>query len=157
MSCIIPGKLYLGGAMDAAYDDTFMETNKITHVLNCTIEVPIKYSTGVVVGVVGVRIPLQDDNPEDSDELLVNGAEVLKEWMNTPGAVILVHCFAGMSRSVSVIVTYLVIHKNYTVNGAVKYLRQHRSFIRPFHGFLTQIRRHETYKAKLFSCLTPRC
>ena len=152
MSCIIPGKLYLGGAMDAAYDDTFMETNKITHVLNCTIEVPIKYSP-----VVGVRIPLQDDNPEDSDELLVRGAEVLKEWMDTPGTVILVHCFAGMSRSVSVIVTYLVINKNYTVNNAVKYLRHHRSFIRPFHLFLTQIRRRETYKAKLFSCLTPRC
>ena len=152
MSIIIPGKLYLGGALDAAFHDTFITTHRITHILNCTNEVGMVYPTSVI----GYRIALEDDNPEGSNELLKKGAEVLKQWLNDPDAIILVHCFAGMSRSVSVIIAYLVIDKNYTVRDAVKYLSNRRPFIRPFKGFLNEIRVHETYKAKLFSCLTPK-
>jgi protein-tyrosine phosphatase len=152
MSVIIPGKLYLGGALDSAYNDDFMTNNKITHVINCTKELHMRYPRNTIA----YRIALEDDNSDGSHELIQKGAILLKSWIDDPNAIILIHCVAGMSRSVSIVVAYLVINKNYTVKDAVNFLTTCRSCIRPFKGFLEQIQKHETYSAKVYNCLIPK-
>jgi protein-tyrosine phosphatase len=152
MSVIIPGKLYLGGALESAYNNDFISNNKITHIINCAKELSIKYPLGIT----GYRIDLEDDNPEGASALIEAGAILLKKWLEDPKAVILVHCFAGMSRSVSVVAAYLVINKNYTVKRAIQFLESCRPCIRPFNGFLDEIRKYETFHAKVYSCLNPK-
>ena len=152
MSVIIPGKLYLGGALESAYNNDFINNNKITHIINCAKELGIKYP----VGVTAYRIDLEDDNRDGASALIEAGAILLKKWLEDPKAIILVHCFAGMSRSVSVVAAYLVINKNYTVKRAIEFLEKCRPCIRPFNGFLDEIRKYETIRAKLYSCLNPK-
>ncbi len=49
---------------------------------------------------------------------------------------ILIHCKAGMSRSVSVIITWLMFHKNMTYEEAYNYVKERRPVISPNISFV---------------------
>ena len=59
------------------------------------------------------------------------------------GAIILVHCKYGISRSVSFIIAYLVKYFGFNVNSALRYLKNKRTQICPNEGFLTQLYNYE--------------
>jgi len=52
---------------------------------------------------------------------------------------VLVHCFAGASRSASIIVAYLMWKENLSLNEAVKQVQAIRSVVQPNSGFLKQL------------------
>ena len=52
---------------------------------------------------------------------------------------ILIHCMAGVSRSVSVIAYYLMKKYNYSCQGALDYIKNHRKIINPNKSFVLQL------------------
>jgi protein-tyrosine phosphatase len=61
------------------------------------------------------------------------------------GGIVLVHCFAGVSRSASVVLAYLMRHHSMTLTKAVTLVRNKRSWINPNPGFVVQLRRFEAW------------
>ena len=49
---------------------------------------------------------------------------------------ILVHCFMGASRSVSIIINYLIKKYKYTLSDAINFIKQKRPFINPNNKFI---------------------
>eukprot|EP00004_Rigifila_ramosa_P015716 TRINITY_DN3668_c0_g1_i1.p1 TRINITY_DN3668_c0_g1~~TRINITY_DN3668_c0_g1_i1.p1 ORF type:complete len:165 (+),score=29.29 TRINITY_DN3668_c0_g1_i1:2-496(+) len=56
------------------------------------------------------------------------------------GGRILVHCAAGMSRSASVVLAYLIREKQMPYDDALQFLRQKRPVVQPNVGFERQLR-----------------
>lgn len=55
----------------------------------------------------------------------------------------LIHCYAGVSRSVSLVLSYLITHLNMTLDEALTYCKQRRPHINPNYGFLQQLKKYE--------------
>ena len=151
MSEIYSNRLYLGGIKDSGYNIEFLTKHKITHIINCAKEIPIIYPKNIKI----YHIQLEDDNIKNAKKLIIEGSSILKYLLEDPNKIILVHCFVGVSRSVSVIISYLVKYENHTVNSAIKFIKRKRSFINPFHGFLKEIKLDETMQNKIFRVLEP--
>jgi protein-tyrosine phosphatase len=59
---------------------------------------------------------------------------------------ILVHCYAGMSRSVSVIIYYLMKKNGLTFSNAQRFIKNIRGLIRPNDSFQKQLTEYQNYK-----------
>ncbi|KAJ0406728.1 hypothetical protein P43SY_004553 [Pythium insidiosum] len=70
-----------------------------------------------------------------------------------PRNAVLVHCFVGRSRSVTVVVAYLLARQALSVEQALERVRLVRPQARPNTGFLAQLRR---YEAQLTASRVPR-
>jgi protein-tyrosine phosphatase len=105
MSVIIPGRLLLGG-VDESFDRAVLSRNRVTHVLNVASELDnIKTRVGLVYAMCGVP----DDCPvSDMRSILSPSMDFLDAALRETGACVLVHCLEGVSRSVCVVLAYLV-------------------------------------------------
>lgn len=96
---IIPG-LFVGSAKDAR-DVSFLKT--VSFVVNCTKEVPIMH------GMKGIRVSVHD-SIQENDAMLRSFPSVMKVIDQTlkSGNAVLVHCYAGMQRSCTIVAAYLM-------------------------------------------------
>lgn len=65
------------------------------------------------------------------------------------GGKILVHCVAGISRSASLCIAYLMKHHEMTLLNAYNHIKERRPSIKPNCGFFRQL---IDYESKLFNC-----
>ena len=102
---ILPG-LWIGSKADSQ-SFTFLHKNRISLVVNCTADLPTTLPEFMKIPC--VRVPV-DDTPSEC-RTFANHAPAalfrLDEALNSRVAV-LVHCFAGVSRSASVVACYLL-------------------------------------------------
>jgi protein-tyrosine phosphatase len=70
-------------------------------------------------------------------------ANFIHESLNK-GESIVVHCFAGRSRSVTAIMAYLIKYKNMSVDKALLLIKQAQPQARPNPGFISQLRTFES-------------
>jgi len=56
---------------------------------------------------------------------------------------VLVHCLAGMSRSATIVIAYLLATTPMTAQEATEFVRSKRSIIRPNYGFAIQLEEYE--------------
>ena len=68
------------------------------------------------------------------------------------GGKTLVHCYLGISRSVSICVAYLMRYKEligkqnkFGAGEAVRYIRERRQYVKPNGGFMKQLLEYERY------------
>jgi protein-tyrosine phosphatase len=64
--------------------------------------------------------------------------EFIRDGINKGGNV-LVHCYAGISRSSSTVIAYLMVEKKVTFYNAATYVRKKRAIIYPNIGFQRQL------------------
>lgn len=74
--------------------------------------------------------------------------ENISMYFNTTNAFIgagitLVHCRAGISRSATCVIAYLMKTRKWSVNRAMAYVRSRRRIIKPNPGFLEQLKKYE--------------
>lgn len=62
---------------------------------------------------------------------------------------ILVHCMAGISRSVSMIVYYLMKKYNYTYDQSIQIVKSARPIANPNDSFKSQLKNYDMYRDKL--------
>jgi atypical dual specificity phosphatase len=151
---IIP-RLWLGNKY-AATDISFITANHITVIVNASKDIP--FLEGVPTR--KYRVPV-DDNLEEAEitnmskwapEIIYS---VLTEYKK--GAVILVHCAAGVQRSAAIVAMLLIVIKNMTADEAIRYIKSRRRIaFFPGINFKRAINEFETYyRATLLPLLHP--
>lgn len=90
-------------------------------VVNCTKDIPFpKYETKCI------RVPV-DDSQENTNLFIeyIQGHQVLEQIHDalTNNQRVLVHCYAGINRSCSLVACYLMKYRNMTANEAVRFLQ----------------------------------
>ncbi|KAL5511943.1 hypothetical protein ACEPAH_5162 [Sanghuangporus vaninii] len=123
---IIEGKLYLGNLTTASTPQGLHE-RKITHIVSvCNEPIPAHHpQSGYVIH----KIPVEDEPTED---LLIHfpaACQFIHNAMVTPGAVVLVHCVQGLSRSAAVVAAYLMWSRRLSATDALTVVRQAREQI----------------------------
>lgn len=114
-----PYRLWIGGERDSL-DAAAARRHGIGLVVNCTRDLPFALPAGVR----RVRVPV-DDAAYDNDAMLraLPRAVHAIDAALAQGRGVLVHCFAGVSRSASVVAAYLVFRERLTPRQAVARVR----------------------------------
>ena len=81
---------------------------------------------------------LKDNNFENIECIFFLCYEFIENCKKNNGK-ILIHCFKGISRSVAIIMSYLIIDKKISSNEAFKYIQNKRKISNPNLGFLFQL------------------
>lgn len=149
MDEILPG-LFLGST-EAAYDFQTLKSHSITHILVCAMECKAKFPGEFQY----LELKLGDAIGADLLSDLPRALAFVRVGME--GGRVLVHCFAGVSRSAAVVVGYVMQALRVKLNEAINYVRSRRPCIRPNPGFMLQLRQLEDDlfpdQAVFFHCL----
>lgn len=127
---VIPG-LYMG-SQDVTQDENLLHKSKITNILSVGIRVPevkgVKYSFIEAL-----------DLPEfDMKRVFEESTNLIDSVRNTGGS-IFVHCNAGVSRSASVVIAYLMKSERLKYQQAYDVIKNARPCIKPNNGFVQQL------------------
>lgn len=138
----ITNSIFIGNA-DNASDSNWLFENQITHIINCTESLPNYYPTFFIYYRCGWK-----DSPNQS--LFPKLFEALKfiETNVKRNCRILIHCHAGISRSVSVCVAYLMLYHRLPFIVALQEIRKRRSIANPNSGFVQQLQSLEKNNKK---------
>lgn len=136
MSQITP-TLWLSG-IDAAYSKTFLVSNRITHVLNCAEDAPMgSYPLDLSLNL--EQVPMEDDEYPRFLEHLHEAVMTLDAWQ-TEGRTVLVHCRAGISRSPTVVLAWMILCKRVSLEDAWAAVSKERYFVRPNDYFMSVLK-----------------
>ena len=83
-------------------------------------------------------VEVADDPGTDISEHFGECGGFIEKGVQAGGRV-LVHCFAGVSRSATVVVAYLITHRGMTYDQAIAVVREKRPKVNPNVGFLEQL------------------
>lgn len=130
--------LYLGCRKVAACLPS-LKANGITNILNVTSSVPNNF---VTAGLTYKQIAVEDSHDVNMLQHLPEAFSFI-EKARVSGERVLVHCHAGMSRSVTVILAYLMKFCNHTLDSAYEHVKQIKSDISPNFSFMGQLLEYE--------------
>lgn len=133
-------RLYLGG-IDAAMDHANLGLLGISHVLTVADELVEFSPTGEPSAVIQHHAAIPVFDTED-DVLLAYfdpALEFIHRGLAQPGQGVLVHCVAGVSRSATIIIAYLMKHHGMPLPEAIAHARRARDVVQPNDGFLLQL------------------
>jgi protein-tyrosine phosphatase len=134
MSQVLP-YLWIGDN-SVARDYHWLRLHGITHIINVAKEVPNYFPDGFVYQ----KIPLSDTLTENIKPFLEPIASYIHiTHFYNPKTKFLVHCFAGVSRSASVVLYYLAKLRKWTFRQALLYLKMRRPMVNPNINFRTTL------------------
>ena len=126
---------------NVAREKDFLTGNDITVILNCAEEESMNYETNNS-NTLAIRIPLIDDEEPDALLMIKEGAVYIQMFTNM-GKNIVVHCKAGISRSATVILAWMIIYKNMKFDEAYRCLAEKRPIIRPNDFYISLLKHLE--------------
>eukprot|EP01088_Endostelium_zonatum_P020730 TRINITY_DN7787_c0_g1_i1.p1 TRINITY_DN7787_c0_g1~~TRINITY_DN7787_c0_g1_i1.p1 ORF type:complete len:192 (+),score=30.61 TRINITY_DN7787_c0_g1_i1:176-751(+) len=132
---ILPGFLYLGGR--SALKDALAKNVDIAYVLNVT-EYPNRDDpkiTQLFIEASDISSQNLSDRFQDAHDFILKAKEEKKA--------IFVHCEVGMSRSSTIVLSYLISHEGMSLKDAYHHTKKARPIISPNTGFLEQLIEHE--------------
>ncbi|PIA24986.1 hypothetical protein AQUCO_13500007v1 [Aquilegia coerulea] len=135
--CQIEEGLFLGSLAAALNKDALKSLN-ITHILTVAQSLKPACPNEIVCKKIEVADRPESDIAQHFDECF----DFIEEAKKMGGAV-LVHCFAGKSRSVSIIVAYLMKKHRMTLSQALEHVKSKRPQAAPNAGFLLQLQNFE--------------
>jgi len=146
VSLILPS-LYLGPC-SAASNQAFLVAHSITHVLSVG-----STPTRKVEGVIYHRLPLTDSPASSISKVSDEASKIIDSVIKSKGGKgsILVHCSAGISRSPTLVVAYLMKARSMSLRSALKQVLRARPQVSPNPGFLRQLKQLEV---ELSGCVT---
>ncbi|XP_057593402.1 dual specificity protein phosphatase 5 isoform X1 [Hippopotamus amphibius kiboko] len=130
--------LYLGSAYHASKCE-FLANLHITALLNvsrrtseaCTTHLHYKW------------IPVEDSHAADISSHFQEAIDFI-DCVREKGGKVLVHCEAGISRSPTICMAYLMKTKQFHLKDAFDYIKQRRSVVSPNFGFMGQLLQYES-------------
>lgn len=134
--CKVAHRLYIG-PIGAARNLKALRKAGITHILNATAVVPCFFRERPVGAFSYLHVPIFD---EASTELLphLEEANAFVAAGRRAGGV-LVHCYAGQSRSAAFVIAHLVAHEGADLLTAWSTVRKARPCAAPNAGFMKQL------------------
>jgi protein-tyrosine phosphatase len=138
---IVPG-VFLGG-IDCSKNISFLEEHDIRYVLTLGARMPARFPDRAEYLVLD---KIADDPDQDLLRVLPQCVAFVAKARRNNGAV-LVHCFAGVSRSATIVIAYLMAASAavLTVPEALAIVKRRRPFVDPNPGFLTQLKKWELH------------
>lgn len=127
--------LYLGNAKTSA-DITQLKKYGIHYILNVTPNVPNMFETDQSFKY--MQIPVSDKLSQNLSSFFPEAIHFIDEAREKEHGV-LVHCLAGISRSVTVTVAYLMQKKHMTLNEAYDHVKRCKPNISPNFNFMGQL------------------
>lgn len=90
------------------------------------------------------RIPVRDVKWEKLSDYFHSAADFIQGALDkSPENKVFVHCVCGVSRSATLVASWLVKYRNFTADKAVEYLKDRREVVDPNSGFIEQLRLFE--------------
>ncbi|XP_051900962.1 dual specificity protein phosphatase 10-like [Pristis pectinata] len=148
LSPILPF-LYLGNEQDAQ-DLGRMRQLNVGYVINVTTHLPLYHAQGGALRY--KRLPATDNGRQNLRQYFEEAFEFIEEAQES-GKGVLIHCQAGVSRSATLVIAYLMKHTLMTMTDAYKYVKGKRPIISPNLNFMGQLLEFEM---DLNKGLTPR-
>ncbi|XP_054707322.1 dual specificity protein phosphatase 14-like [Uloborus diversus] len=136
--------LFIGSAKNVS--ENSLNQKGITCIINCSMVSPsypvdkFKY----------IPIMVEDNDRQNIAKYLDEVADIIREELRAGGKT-LVYCFAGISRSATFCIAYLMKHQAMSLRSAFQHLRSRRRIIRPNNGFFQQL---IEYERRLFGATT---
>jgi protein-tyrosine phosphatase len=137
MTEIIKGKLYLGNINDAN-DISFLNSNGIDTIINVAYDGEIKKVIRMNKTVYNFKI--RDDIDENISKYFRRIIRLIDS-----GKCVLVNCMAGVSRSVTIVIAYLMTKQKMTFQEAFEFVRSKRPIINPNEAFIEQLLEYNNY------------
>lgn len=124
--------LYIGSAFNAA-DYNWLKANQIDIIVNVTPSISNYYEKKVEYH----NYQIKDLNDADLGPFYEKFYNLVEK---NPKRRILIHCFAGRSRSASLVLYYMMRKYKYTMDEALEYMKKKRSIINLNCKFLHEIK-----------------
>jgi len=138
--CRVADGLYIG-AIGAARNLKALRKRGITHILNASPIVPCYFRDNPEGAFQYLTIPIYDDASVDISGHLEEANAFIEAGRKTGG--VLVHCYAGQSRSAAFIMAYLISRQGMSLVDAWEAVRAARPGAQPNSGFLHQLAEYE--------------
>ncbi|XP_019709354.1 dual specificity protein phosphatase 1 isoform X1 [Elaeis guineensis] len=135
--CQIEEGLFLG-SVGVAVNKELLKSLNITHILIVAKSLDPAFPNNFVYKKIEVL-----DTPDTNLQEYFDECFSFIDEARRAGGGVLVHCFAGRSRSVTVITAYLMKKYHMSLSHALSLLRGKRPQIAPNHGFMTQLKNYE--------------
>lgn len=136
---IIPNQLYLGNIHHALNLD-ILRSIKITHIVNCTQSIENKFESN---GLRYIRVPVNDKTSVSILPYFVAAIRFIESVRDENSGKnenrILIHCHAGISRSATITIAYLMYSWKLTMFDAITHVQSKRYIIQPNQGFKNQL------------------
>lgn len=137
---IIPGLLFLGNASHSC-DSNALQKYNIKYVLNVTPDLPNEFEKSGIIKY--LQIPITDHYSQDLAVHFPDAIQFIEEARSANSAV-LVHCLAGVSRSVTVTLAYLMHTRGLSLNDAFMMVRDRKPDVSPNFHFMQQLQSFES-------------
>ncbi|KAJ3608089.1 hypothetical protein NHX12_025139 [Muraenolepis orangiensis] len=147
--------IYIGN-VHMAQNRAALQKLGITHVLNAAHAKRGSVGDQSFYGrdVVYLGIPAEDSTYFDMDVYFRPAADFIRKALKSPCGKILVHCIMGLSRSSTLVLAYLMIHRDLSLRRALKNLVEKRA-IYPNRNFLALLLdlEHQLKRKKRTCCI----
>jgi protein-tyrosine phosphatase len=130
---LIMDRLWLGD-MVGAYNKFLLKKNGVTHILTVAQGIHPKFPTLFNYKIVNIL----DSPTANLKQHFPSCIKFIRDAIEEGGCV-LVHCFAGVSRSATIVIAYLMQEYGMSNREAFQFVRQKRYFIHPNDGFKRQL------------------
>ncbi|MBN3320607.1 DUS1 phosphatase, partial [Atractosteus spatula] len=138
--------LYLGSAYHASRKD-MLDTLGITALINVSANCPNHFEGHYQYK----SIPVEDNHKADISSWFNEAIEFIDSVRNSGGRVF-VHCQAGISRSATICLAYLMRTNRVKLDEAFEFVKQRRSIISPNFSFMGQLLQFESQVLAPSSC-----
>lgn len=122
------------GSQDVAHNLELLEKYNVTHILNAGSNISNQYPEKFIY----LSLDLRDLPDFPIFKEFPNALDFIEKAISSGGCV-LVHCNAGISRSATIVLAYLIKHNNMSLNDAFNFLRSKRPSSFPNPGFMIQL------------------
>ena len=129
---IIKDRLYLGNS-DFSLNNELLKSKNISCILVCGSELECKFPNEYKY----LKIDLNDYIEDSIIPYIDKCIQFISENKNKK---IFVHCNAGVSRSPSIVIAYLIKSLNYTFNDAYNFVKKKRNIIKPNEKFIKELK-----------------
>tara|TARA_B110001450_G_C17590284_1_gene468669 strand:- start:61 stop:567 length:507 start_codon:yes stop_codon:yes gene_type:complete len=130
---LIIDNIYIGNIYDA-YDIHTLKTLNINHIISAVTGFDHIYSSDIN----HLSLELIDNE----DQNIIHYFEISNHFLDNAiknNSTVLIHCIAGRSRSVSLLIAYLIYKYKYTVKDAIELIKKKRDIIEPNQNFIDQL------------------
>ncbi|XP_066922104.1 dual specificity protein phosphatase 6-like [Clytia hemisphaerica] len=129
----IVSNLFLGNKVDASSLDLLRKA-RITHILNVTPDLPNDFTEQYQY----LRLAVKDDWTGYLADHFAEAYDFIDKAIKENGRV-LVHCVGGISRSSTIIIAYLMLKYDYSLNKAFDMVKIKKTNIAPNFNFMGQL------------------
>lgn len=147
MSLIIPNLLV--GSVDEAFDQSLLHHFKVSSILNVASELNFKERVDLCYHKIGID---DDSFTSNIQDILPCCLAIMQNEIQKEGGTLLVHCLEGKSRSICVVLAYLVIYTHLDWDDGLSCIKEKRPLIDVFPLYLEQTKSYcESLKRSFIS------